>query len=127
MITAKEAAEIIRKQKEKERKEKEKAERIRQLTLEGKYIPESNLTLKQIEELIKKSIKFNHEEIIVSNKLKDSVIRTLKKNGWYCYLYKEIDTYDRNHFAYRTVVSIQPNPQIQKDSLLQDYHFVKEL
>ena len=127
MITAKEAAEIIKQQKEKQLKLIEEAERIYQLIQEGKYIPESNCSVKDVEKLIKKDIELNKDTTVIQDKLKDDVVKILKENGWYCYLYNfsPLDYTGHNRkvsYYYQTIISIYPNP-----NLPTEFQFIKEL
>lgn len=119
MITAKEALEKIQTKEEVRRELQEENERIRQAIKDGKYVPESLYTLELVEEEIYEAIESQRRCVAIPDKLKDSIVETLKENGYYCYLCKREDTkwsscglniyYDK-YIVYRTLVSMIANP-----------------
>lgn len=93
MITANSMRSKQKKLKELQRKEDD----YRSAVSRGEVIPESKMTLKKVEELLTEKIHDFIGYVYTHDKLKDSVVKSLKKAGYKVYLCKIHNTYSHKH------------------------------
>lgn len=93
MITAN----SMRTKQKKLKEQQAKDEAYQKAVSKGEIVPESKMTLKQVEDLLINSAKSINNYVFADDKLKNTVVSSLKKAGYKIYLCKSHYIYSSSH------------------------------